>query len=65
MKKLDFEGEDRITLDMLEHAIKIQSSHLSTERIKEILNSLYQRGYTDCQRDLRTVLGIEQHITGW
>jgi len=64
MKNLDFNTTDRILLDVLEGALVLKEPH-RTNRIKEILSGTHERGYAECQEDLRTVLGVLHPVQGW
>jgi len=64
MRKLDFETKDRIIFDVLESAL-VLSEPQRTNRIKEILNGQYERGYAECQEDMRIVLGVPHPVNGW
>jgi len=61
MRKLDFNKEDRLLLDVLESALLLEEP-ARTNRIKEILNSTYANGYAECRKDLRTVLGVPHPV---
>jgi len=64
MRKLDFETKDRMLLDVLESALILKEPYRAN-RIKEILSVTHERGYAECQKDLRNVLGVPHPVNGW
>jgi len=64
MRTLDFAGKDRMLLDVLESALTMKEPS-RTHRIKEILSGQHERGYAECQEDLRTLMGVPHPVNGW